>query len=114
MIFAYLYKMVIFMVLTGLAVCVALCYWWVRAVGSLFDWLEKKKSGTDVNNPYIRTHLSKIKNDKKYQEYLKWLDQNGGDMPVEKLRTREEFEFEKKLQKAQSEHEIRTMFKGGL
>ena len=103
--------MIIFVAFVGIVVCVALCYWWVKAIVTIFDWLEKKINGTDVNNPYIKAHLSKKKGDTTYQEYLKWLDKNGGDMPLEKLKTKEELEFDRKLERAHTQHEIKTMFK---
>ena len=76
-----------------------------RFINAFFSLFEKKE------NPYVEAHKAKKKGDAVYQEYLNWLDKNGGDMPLEKLKTKEEFEFEKKLHKAQSEHEIRNIFK---
>jgi hypothetical protein len=35
-------------------------------------------------NPYIQAHKFKNSNDELYNEYLIWLDKNGGDIPFEK------------------------------
>lgn len=94
-IFAYIYNMVVFIALTGLIICVALCYWWVKAVGAFFNWIQPKK------NPYVEVHKAKIKNDIAYQDYLNWLDRNGGDMPFDKWKTKEEMDFERKLNQTQ-------------
>lgn len=51
------------------------------------------------NNPYITYHKIKFQNDKNYSEYLDWLSKNGGDIPVEKVKTKEEIEADKKIKK---------------
>ena len=53
------------------------------------------------SNPYVKAHLAKMQNDKSYQEYLEWLNNNGGDLPFEKWKTKEEIEFEDKLNSPQ-------------
>lgn len=48
-------------------------------------------------NPYIRKHKSKWRNDKEYQEYLKWLSSKGGDVPLNKTHLREEEEVNREI-----------------
>lgn len=57
------------------------------------EYLRQMEGG----NPYIKAHLSKMSNDRSYQEYLQWLDAKGGDIPFEKWKTKEEIDFERKL-----------------
>ncbi|PHQ27706.1 hypothetical protein, partial [Leeuwenhoekiella nanhaiensis] len=80
----------IFILIIALVLCVTLCYWWVKAVNAFFRLFLPKE------NPYIKIHQAKIKNDKTYSEYLKWLDKNGGDIPIDKELTKEEISFQKK------------------
>ena len=60
-------------------------------------WRSNKKE--NLNNPYIDYHKSKMKNDKDYDEYLKWLDKNGNGVPVEKQLTLEDKKAENKIKK---------------
>ena len=60
-------------------------------------WRSNKKE--NLNNPYIDYHKSKMKNDKDYDEYLKWLDKNGNGVPVEKQLTPEDKKAENKIKK---------------
>lgn len=48
-------------------------------------------------NAYIAYHKLKNKNDKDYQEYLKWLQSNGGGVPVEKTISAEDKKAETKI-----------------
>lgn len=99
--------MVFFIALFGIVLCITLCYWWLKAIGAFFRLFEPKE------NPYVKVHQAKLKNDKTYQDYLEWLDKTGGDIPLDKWKTKEEMDFEKKVERANTEHEIRNMFKGG-
>lgn len=87
----------VLVVLVGIVLCITLCYWWVKAVGAFFDWIERRMGKTDVRNPYIKAHLSRMKNDQEYQDYLEWLDRSGGDLPFDKWKTKEEMDFESKI-----------------
>ena len=54
---------------------------------------EKKEGKPDLDNEYILEHLIRRKNDSDYEAYLKWLDDTGGDLPIKKELTEEEWEF---------------------
>ncbi len=43
-------------------------------------------------NPYIKTHKRKWRNTEYYQEYLKWLDSKGGDVPLNEIKFKEDVE----------------------
>lgn len=83
-------------ILFFLVVGAVLIYGWLKLVNAIFSPFEKK----DEDNPYIKAHRVKMQNDKMYNEYLKWLDKNGGDIPFEKWKTREEKKFDKKIKDA--------------
>lgn len=53
-------------------------------------WPKKKKE--KENNPYIEAHKLKVQNDKNYEEYIDWLDKNGGGVPFAKVETKEDKE----------------------
>lgn len=50
-----------------------------------------------TNNPYIKYHKKVHENDKNYDKYLKWLRKKGGDLPLHKVKSEEEKEFDKHL-----------------
>lgn len=50
-------------------------------------------------NPYILHHKVVDHNEKNYDDYLKWLDKKGGGLPVDKIKTAEEKNFEKQYSK---------------
>lgn len=53
----------------------------------------------DRENPYIKTHKRKWKNEVHYQEYLKWLDKKGGDMPLKEVKFKEDVEIMNEVSK---------------
>ena len=92
---------VIFVLLVALVVGAVLIYGWLKLLTAIFDPLEKlKQKNSKDDNLYVVAHRQKMKNDDMYQEYLEWLDKNGGDIPLEKWKTAEERQFEKKFQDA--------------
>lgn len=58
---------------------------------------EKKK-----NNPYIKFHKLKMKNDEDYQDYLEWIKKEGSGVPIEKLLSFEDYKAEQKIKKSLS------------
>lgn len=62
--------------------------------------LTKNKRPSLPDNPYIIEHKYRRLNDKWYDEYLEWLDDTGGDLPIKKELTLEELEFEQELKKS--------------
>lgn len=58
-----------------------------------FGWLIFGKR----ENPYIRKHKRKWRNDKEYFEYLDWLNKKGGDVPLKKSRIKEDIDIEKEI-----------------
>ena len=53
----------------------------------------------DRENPYIKTHKRKWENDKNYKEYLRWLDKQGGDNPLNKADFKEDIEIMNEVNK---------------
>lgn len=37
-------------------------------------------------NPYIKTHKRKWQNERDYENYIKWLDKKGGDLPLKEIK----------------------------
>lgn len=83
----FLYALII---LVGAIACFL---WWKLA---MFLFWPKKKTLQEVN-PYIEAHKLKVKNDENYDEYIDWLDKNGGGIPFSKIQTKEDIEAEKKI-----------------
>lgn len=90
MIFAYLIIAVI-----GLS----LCYAWVKFVFFIFKLFKPKPK---EKNPYIEAQKIINENDEKYQEYLLWMQSNGGGVPMQKLMTKEEFEVDREIKRLTS------------
>lgn len=61
-----------------------------------FGWL---LFGDKTENPYIKTHKRKWKNELHYQEYLKWLDKRGGDLPLMEVKFKEDVEIMNEVSK---------------
>jgi len=49
--------------------------------------------GRKPKNPYIDSHKQKWKNESDYKEYLKWLSDNGGDVPFPELKLNHEVNY---------------------
>jgi|GEM_PF-2783469 len=82
-----------------------LIYGFIKMVNALFNptikRLEAKKQRIlKTDNPYIVSHRNKIHNDRMYDEYLEWLDRNGGDLPFEKWKSQEELIADHKINKS--------------
>lgn len=92
----------VLIIIGGIVVAVALIYSWIKVMNLLFNPLISRLDQKNVrrlknDNPYVVAHKQKFENDAMYDEYLHWLDENGGDLPFEKMKTQEELSFEKKL-----------------
>jgi hypothetical protein len=81
----------ILLYIAGIAVILVASYSWVKFVYFIFP--TKRKS----TNAYINAHKLKMKNDKDYEEYLKWLEKNGEGVPFNKVTTPEEKKAENKI-----------------
>lgn len=55
--------------------------------------------GNKTENPYIKTHKRKWKNERDYQEYLRWLDKKGGDSPLNEVKFVNDLEILKEVEK---------------
>ena len=85
------------MIVLILFACVAvICYAFIKGIQKLYSHLKASKEDL-TPNPYIEAHKLRHENDKNYEDYLSWLNEQGGDIPIKKVLTREEWEFEKKL-----------------
>jgi len=54
---------------------------------------------TKEKNPYINAHKKKWLNEKNYDNYIKWLDKSGGDIPIKEVKSKEEKELIDKILK---------------
>lgn len=94
----------VLIIIGSIVVGVALIYSWVKVMNLIFNplisRLEKKNARRLKNdNPYVIAHKLKFKNDAMYDEYIQWLDENGGDLPFDKMKTQEELKVEKIIDK---------------
>jgi len=62
-------------------------------------WIFGKSQRQEQFNPYIKAHKKKWKMQKRYQEYLKWLDKKGGDVPFDEIKYKPEAEAFKEIEK---------------
>ncbi len=93
----------VFVVILSIVVGGLLIYGWIKLVNAIFNPLIKKSEKRNnqistIENPYVEAHLLRRRNDKDYEDYLNWLDKTGGDLPIQKVLTREEWEFKKQLE----------------
>ena len=56
-----------------------------------------KNKRIESENEYVIKQKIIDENDKKYDEYLKWMQRKSNGIPMEKIKTKEEFEAEKKI-----------------
>lgn len=91
------------LIVIGLVVLAAVfIYGLIKLINAVFNpairaLQEKKRRITKTDNPYIQAHRQRINNDQNYQEYLQWLDNNDGHLPIDKVKTDEEMNFENEL-----------------
>lgn len=50
-------------------------------------------------NPYIAIHKNKWQNERDYEEYIKWLDKKGGDLPLKEVKMNDDLEVLKQVSK---------------
>lgn len=62
-------------------------------------WIFGKPQRREQFNPYIKAHKRKWKAEKKYQDYLKWLDKKGGDVPIAEVKHKADAEAQKEIKK---------------
>lgn len=55
--------------------------------------------GKRKQNPYIKTHQKKWQNEKQYDEYIVWLDSQGGDLPLKEVKFKEDIEIVNEVSK---------------
>ncbi len=91
----------VFAIILTIAIIALIAYLWVKFVYAIFNPFikraEKKEEQQIIDNPYIEAHLLRRQNDEDYEQYLKWLDECGGDLPMDKRLTIEEQRFKQKL-----------------
>ena len=84
------------MILQIILIVVWLCWLWVLLVNLVMNPMIRKAKKKE-SNPYIMYHEMRSLNDQHYQDYLKWMDKHNKGLPVKKIKSEEEFEFEQKL-----------------
>lgn len=82
----------------GIIVCIVACYLWVKFVFAIFRLINKKPIQKPIN-PYIEAQKTIMENDKNYEDYLKWMDEKGSGVPLNKLMTEEEYKAERQYKK---------------
>ncbi len=92
----------VFLIICAVVIAVAILYGFIKAVNAVFNplirWTERKRDRLQLkDNPYVQAHMERRWNDKMYDEYLDWLDQTNGSLPIEKLKSKEEIEFENEV-----------------
>lgn len=50
-------------------------------------------------NPYIDIHKKKWQNEKDYEDYIDWLDKQGGDLPLKEVKMNDDLEVLKEISK---------------
>ena len=87
------------MILYVILVVVLLSVLWVLLVNIIMNPMIRKAKKKE-SNPYIMYHEMRSLNDQHYEDYLKWMDKHNKGLPVEKILTKEEWEFEQQLKKS--------------
>tara|TARA_R110000850_G_scaffold7780_4_gene28515 strand:+ start:756 stop:1028 length:273 start_codon:yes stop_codon:yes gene_type:complete len=82
-----------FFCLIFIAICFCVGYAVIWACG-LVPFKKKKHEFT---NPYIEGHKLRRLNDEAYSDYIIWLDDNNYSLPIDKLKTKEELDFENEI-----------------
>lgn len=79
---------------------ILICYLWVKIIFWIFSipiqYLERRKIKED-NNPYIKAQKLIDDNNRKYEDYLKWMSEHSEGVPIQKIKSKEEFEAETRL-----------------
>ena len=91
----------ILIVLGLISLAGVLIYGWIKFVYWVLPKKKKQEAPHPQPNPYIEAQRRRDQNDRWYDEYISWMDHNGGGMPINKVKTPEEMEFEKKYKQAQ-------------
>lgn len=93
--------MVILLIIGGL-ILIAACYLWVKLVftmcNKLHNYIFRNKIKEDAN-PYIAEQKARMWNNRKYDEYEKWMRTKGDGLPIEKVISQEEKEIIEKIKK---------------
>lgn len=86
--------MVILLLVIGVAILLYASVMWVKFVWYIFK--PKKKP----LNTYIEAHKTLMDNDRNYDEYIEWMSKNSYGVPIDKIKYKEEIEFEKQYKKS--------------
>lgn len=91
----------VLLVIASIVIGSILIYGFIKLVNAIFNPIIKKldaeKETFKTSNPYIQAHQMRRHNDKNYEEYLEWLNNTGGDLPIDKIKSEEELRFERKM-----------------
>lgn len=94
--------MIYVLLFIGIGFLVLACYLWVKFVFVLGDKLYYfvfKNKIKENENPYIAEQKARMWNNKKYEEYEKWMRKKGEGIPIEKVITQDEHEAIEKIKK---------------
>lgn len=94
--------MIYLLIFIGIGFLVLACYLWVKFAFSLCDKLYSlvfRKRIKENKNPYIVEQKARMWNNKKYEEYEKWMRTKGEGIPIEKVITQDEHEAAEKIKK---------------
>ena len=68
----------------------------IRLIKKFYFFINKKKR-IENENEYIIKQKQIDENNRKYYEYLDWMQKNSEGIPLEKIKTKEEFEADLKI-----------------
>jgi hypothetical protein len=94
--------MIYILMFIGIGFLVLACYLWAKLVFVLCDKLYCfvfRNKIKESQNPYIAEQKARMWNNKKYEEYEKWMRKKGEGIPIEKVITQDEYEAIKKIKK---------------
>jgi len=78
------------------------CYFWMKLIFILIDKTYRflfRKRVREKENPYIIEQKARMKNDRNFEEYQKWMRKKGDGFPLEKTVSSAEKQAIEKLKK---------------
>lgn len=87
--------MIILIVIGCIFLLVGLCFfaWLIMHLFRTMYRIRSKKERLEDKNPYIFTQKKIDQNNLDYQNYIAWMHRNGGDIPLQKMMTKEEHDI---------------------
>lgn len=93
--------MIVLLIIGALFLLLA-CYLWIKLVFVLINKVYRfafRKRIRESENPYIIEQKARMKNDRNFEEYQKWMRKKGDGLPLEKVISSEEKQAIEKIKK---------------